>query len=88
MIGSLSSPDTDITAKIILPGASYEIQDPLRAFQIFFKLLIALNLEFPGESANVWHFVEKFIFKIERTLSITSQVRTVINEFSHLLNSH
>lgn len=59
----------------------YIIEDAIKGFQAFFKILYGLNLEYPSEAAHVWIFIERFFFEMEHTVDNNSQIRTYLNEF-------
>lgn len=66
---------------IQLFGIEYILEDPIKAFQVFFKLFFALNLDYPPEAYLIWTFVERFFYEMEFTADNNAQMRTYINEF-------
>jgi hypothetical protein len=65
-----------------LAGIEYIIENPIKGFQVFFKLLFALNLNYPPEACHTWTFVERFFFQMECTPdNNNAQMRTYVNEF-------
>lgn len=43
---------------------SYNSTSIMHAVDTCFKILFALNAEYPIESANVWHFIQKALYKL------------------------
>lgn len=68
-------------AVIQIDGIEYIIEDPIKGFQVFFKLFYGLNLEYPPEAHYVWIFIERFFYEMDYTIDNNSQMRTYVNEF-------
>lgn len=66
---------------IQLAGIEYIIEDPIKGFQVFFKLFYGLNLEYPPEAHHTWTFIERFFYEMEYTIDNNAQMRTYVNEF-------
>lgn len=71
-----------LTATAVISNVEYDIPGSLDAFISFYKLIIGLNLQFPPESAHVWHFIEKFVFNLHTSPTNNTQVLTLVNEFN------
>lgn len=77
-IGSLKE---NLYAIIQIGSIEYKVEDAMKGFQVFFKILYGLNLEYPSEAAHVWIFIERFFYEMEHTVDNNSQIRTYLNEF-------
>lgn len=80
-IYTLGSLKENPIAIIQLAGIEYIVEDAIKAFQVFFKLFYALNLEFPAEAFHTWTFAERFFYEMEFTIDNNAQMRTYVNEF-------
>lgn len=71
-------------------NTKYHFGSPRDAMNVAFRIFLALNLEFPYESTQMWIFLKKFAFKIEdeRGAKIYPQVETMINEFNLYLRNN
>lgn len=42
----------------------YESASIIHAVDVCFKILFALNAEYPAESSNIWYFIQKGLYKL------------------------
>lgn len=61
LVGNINKPD----CYVIIGDMSYQIEDPLKAFEACFNAFFALNLKYPDESQHCWTFAQRGIFNIE-----------------------
>lgn len=55
---------------------------------VAFRIFLALNLDFPYESLQMWVFIKKFVFRVkeDEDAKVYPQVETMINEFNLYLS--
>lgn len=67
-------------ALIKIADISYSFDDPLLAFDTFFKVSVGIKLQFPRQSIAVWSFIDRFVYKLDYIKINNSQIDTIINE--------
>lgn len=61
----VAGPLSKIIARyIVLDDIIYELPNICKTVDTCFKIIWALNLEFPSECLPVWQFLERFIYKV------------------------
>lgn len=61
---------------------TYEVNDPVKAVDIMFKIHLSMNLQFPRQSLAVWSFIDKYFYKLNLQICNSSQVITIENEMN------
>lgn len=51
-------------AFVCVDNIKYKVSTPLKAIDTCFKIIIALNAEYPRECDPVWTFIQKYIYEI------------------------
>lgn len=77
VIGSL---DQNPKALLKVANFDYAIDDPIKAFDVLFRIYVAMSLQFPPQAYPVWIFIERFVYKLKTNNINNSQLSTIINE--------
>lgn len=56
-------------------GILYEVENPLKALDLTFKIIHALDADYPKESEREWQFFERAVYKINIGKGITKLVK-------------
>ena len=78
VVGKLTNPSYII---VVEDNQQYSIDTGIRALELLFKLLHALDISYPVESAHIWQFIEKSVFKMKS--GICSQASMVLTDISY-----
>lgn len=90
VLGPLKSVHKSI---IIIDRTQYNIEgknSPVIAVNRFFKILIALQKQFPQAAKGPWQYIHKYIFTLNTFTKVYSQVRllnTKVNSHKRILES-
>jgi len=75
----------------IINNTQYQLETAVKAVDLCFKLYHVLNLEYPPEAEQIWHFFEQYFFEIpnpkkkKKFLSVQSLCKDL--QFSQPINS-
>jgi hypothetical protein len=71
---------------IEIAETTFQIENFVSGFQVLFKLIHALLIQYPAECVHIWKFIEKLLYNIDTTSVNNNQVTTLLNEFKLALS--
>lgn len=63
---------------VYFEGVTYEVDTPLAAVEICFKVFHVLSLAYPTDCVNIWMFIQKQFFSIDIDTDIIPSVVTTL----------
>ena len=75
--------DSIVKSYVRVNAVLFEVESPLRALDITFKIIHALDAQYPKESEREWLFLEKAVYKINLKKSTTTKLVNDYGAFKH-----
>lgn len=76
----------EINQSFVILGidSRFEVETPLRAIDVVFKCMYALDAQFPAEATHVWQFIQRGVYGIPRNKTDAHfvDVEKLLNELS------
>lgn len=72
-IGTL---DNITEAYCVINDIKYQVQTPLKALEITFKLFHSMDAKYPVESFHVWLFIQQYVFNLYTPHDVNSPAVT------------
>lgn len=60
----------------------FKLETPIKALDICFKAFHTLNLEYPKEAEQVWHFISEYFFGITDFKHKFIGIKSLVNDLS------